>query len=126
MVSPGCASARTARRDPVPLSWVFKTVRVLGSVRSSNSSRCSLQVARHLHGTTLHVRPARVRAGPNFRKSSIESYHMITVSFLKAVCDIMVTATYPGAQTERRGGAGPVRDLLGGKASSADFLPILL
>jgi hypothetical protein len=27
----------------------------------------------------------------------------------------MVTATSPGAQTERRGGAGPVRGLLGGK-----------
>src|SRR5260370_8187436 len=27
----------------------------------------------------------------------------------------MVTATYAGAQTERRGGAGPVRGLLGGK-----------
>ena len=40
---------------------------------------------------------------------------MIYVSFVKAVCDIMVTATSPGAQTERRGGAGPVRGLLGGK-----------
>jgi hypothetical protein len=27
----------------------------------------------------------------------------------------MATATHPGAQTERRGGAGPVRGLLGGK-----------
>jgi hypothetical protein len=27
----------------------------------------------------------------------------------------MVTAISPGAQTERRGGAGPVRGLLGGK-----------
>jgi hypothetical protein len=27
----------------------------------------------------------------------------------------------PGAQTERRGGAGPVRGLLGGKASPAAF-----
>jgi hypothetical protein len=40
---------------------------------------------------------------------------MTYVSFVKAVCDIMVTAIYPGAQTERRGGAGPVRGLLGGK-----------
>ena len=44
---------------------------------------------------------------------------MIYVSFVKAVCDIMVTATYPGAQTERRGGAEAVRGLLGGKASPA-------
>jgi hypothetical protein len=28
---------------------------------------------------------------------------------------MMVAATRPGAQTERRGGAGPVRGLLGGK-----------
>ena len=33
----------------------------------------------------------------------------------------MMMATSPGAQTERRGGAGPVRGLLGGKASPAAF-----
>ena len=31
----------------------------------------------------------------------------------------MMTATLSGAQTERRGGAGPVRGLLGGKTSPA-------
>jgi hypothetical protein len=32
----------------------------------------------------------------------------------------------PGAQTERRGDAGPVSGLLGGKASPADFVvPVL-
>jgi len=31
----------------------------------------------------------------------------------------MATAAHPGAQTERRGGAGPVRGLLGGKTSPA-------
>jgi len=30
-------------------------------------------------------------------------------------------AIYPGAQTERRGLAGPVRDLLGGETSPAAF-----
>jgi hypothetical protein len=40
---------------------------------------------------------------------------MITRSNSEAVCPIMATATYPGAQTERRGGAGPVGGLLGGK-----------
>src|SRR5438128_1406268 len=30
--------------------------------------------------------------------------------------------TYPGAQTERRGGARPVRGLLGGKASPAALI----
>jgi hypothetical protein len=32
------------------------------------------------------------------------------------------TATVAGAQTERRGGAGPVRGLLGGKTSPAALL----
>jgi hypothetical protein len=40
---------------------------------------------------------------------------MVNISFLRTVCRIIVTATFPGAQTERRGDAGPVRDLLGGK-----------
>src|SRR5262249_27877917 len=31
------------------------------------------------------------------------------------VCSIMEATTHPGAQTERRGDAGPVRGLLGGK-----------
>src|SRR5215469_13966046 len=31
----------------------------------------------------------------------------------------MMMATHPGAQTERRGGAGPVRGILGGKTSPA-------
>jgi hypothetical protein len=34
----------------------------------------------------------------------------------------MVAATFPGAQTERRGGAGPVRGLLGGKGPSGRFV----
>jgi hypothetical protein len=33
----------------------------------------------------------------------------------------MAKATYPGAQTERRGGAGPVRGLLGGKDLTGRF-----
>jgi hypothetical protein len=44
------------------------------------------------------------------------------VILLKAVCVKMVKVTSPGAQTERRGGAGPVRGLLGGKASPAALL----
>jgi hypothetical protein len=43
------------------------------------------------------------------------------ISFLKTVCGIMATATHPGAQTERRGGAGPVRGLLGGKDLTGRF-----
>ena len=40
----------------------------------------------------------------------------------EAVCDRMATATHPGAQTERRSDAGPVRGLLGGKTSPAAFV----
>jgi len=37
----------------------------------------------------------------------------------------MATATSPGAQTQRRGGAGPVRGLLGGKTSPAALVFLL-
>ena len=43
------------------------------------------------------------------------------LSYMESVCDRM-RASSPGAQTERRGDAGPVRDLLGGKAAPADFI----
>ena len=36
-------------------------------------------------------------------------------SLSETVCGRVTMATYPGAQTERRGGAGPVGSLLGGK-----------
>jgi hypothetical protein len=38
-----------------------------------------------------------------------------------AVGDTLTAATYPGAQTERRGGAGPVGGLLGGKDLTGRF-----
>ena len=40
---------------------------------------------------------------------------MTQPSLSEAVCLGMIAATYPGAQTERRGGAGPVGGLLGAK-----------
>jgi hypothetical protein len=46
---------------------------------------------------------------------------MVKLSISKAVCLIMVAATFSGAQTERRGGAGPVRGLLGGKDLTGRF-----
>ena len=61
----------------------------------------------------------------DFRPGIRVTCHMIQLSISEAVCLIMVKATSPGAQPERRGGAGPVRDLLGGKASPAAFLVAL-
>ena len=46
---------------------------------------------------------------------------MVNISRAKAVRLSMTMATHPGAQTERRGGAGPVRGLLGGKDLTGRF-----
>jgi hypothetical protein len=46
---------------------------------------------------------------------------MMGTSFWEVVCHTMVWSS-PGAQTERRGDAGPVRDLLGGKAAPAALI----
>src|SRR5262249_32594686 len=59
-----------------------------------------------------------MRDEQDFTKLDAEWNHM-DFSFEKVVCSLMTSATLPGAQTERRGGAGPVRGLLGGKASPA-------
>jgi hypothetical protein len=45
----------------------------------------------------------------------------MVLSCREAVCDKM-ERTSSGAQTERRGDAGPERDLLGGKAAPADIV----
>src|SRR6516162_3982262 len=70
-------------------------------------------------GTDRCPRARRLRGLPDFGHRSKEVSHMIQPSLSEAVCVRMVAATLPGAQTERRGGAGPVRDLLGGKALPA-------
>jgi hypothetical protein len=43
------------------------------------------------------------------------------VSFPMVVCDTMKRDNATSAQTERRGGAGPVRGLLGGKDLTGRF-----
>ena len=45
-----------------------------------------------------------------------------TPSYEEAVCPRTIAATFPGAQTERLGGAGPVRSLLGGKDLTGRFV----
>jgi hypothetical protein len=47
---------------------------------------------------------------------------MGSLLFVNVVCPIMGPATFSGAQTERRGGAGPVRGLLGGKDLTGRFV----
>jgi hypothetical protein len=44
---------------------------------------------------------------------------MVEPSFEAAACGRMTRSSAPGAQTERRGDAGPVRVLLGGGTSPA-------
>jgi hypothetical protein len=55
------------------------------------------------------------------RGNNLEINDVMIHSLLMPVCDTMKRPS-PGAQTERRSLAGPVRDLLGGKTSPADFL----
>ena len=59
-----------------PTSWGAASLgtreMVLGTVRSSNSSRSSLQVAGLLRGARRHARLALVRAEPNFREFSTD------------------------------------------------------
>jgi hypothetical protein len=52
----------------------------------------------------------------------VEKKRHDSCSLKQAVCVIMATATYPGAQTERRGGAEPVGGLLGGKDPTGRFV----
>jgi hypothetical protein len=47
---------------------------------------------------------------------------MVEASFGAVACVRMKRSSAPGAQTERRGDAGPVRDLLGGETSPAAFV----
>ena len=52
----------------------------------------------------------------------LENLEDRTVPSTFTVCTIMGVATPSGAQTERRGGAGPVGGLLGGKDPTGRFL----
>jgi hypothetical protein len=61
--------------------------------------------------------PQRSVAGSHSRS---DEPHGTFLLYKEAVCDTM-TGTRLGAQTERRADAGPVRGLLGGKASPAAF-----
>src|SRR6266446_532032 len=74
-----------------PTSWGAPSLgtreMVLGTVRSSKSSRSSLQVAGLLRGVPRRARLDLVRAVANFREFGTNWNHMIRVSFSRLVCD---------------------------------------
>src|SRR6266851_9800089 len=76
-----------------PTSWGAGSLgtreMVLGTVRSSNISRSSLQVAGLLCGPPRRARWVLVRAGPDFRECSTDWNHMVRVSFSRLACDTM-------------------------------------
>src|SRR5262245_18173560 len=103
------AAMTASSSESGPLSARFKTLKVLGNVRSSSTSNRSAK--------RVFCRRSRRRlrwcGKPDFGYRSKEIGHMIQ-PFRKAVC-VKGWGNLLGAQTERRGGAGPVRGLLGGK-----------
>src|SRR5262245_26040186 len=92
------------------ISFQWRTTLPDSRQRSSKGSRLNRHAAfpRRRSGVAWCVRLAVRR----------QSFVNMTDSFSQAVCSKMERSP-PGAQTERRGGAGPVRGLLGGKASPA-------
>src|SRR5262245_65970845 len=98
--APGWALAsRTAwRNEPSPLSARFRTVKVLGKARPSSSSRRGTNLRRDDRRFPLVDVANQVDNMRLSPRSAIEGRDIV-----------------PGAQTERRGGAGPVGGLLGGK-----------
>src|SRR4051812_13994028 len=96
MVSPGLAAAMSDRRVPLePSSAALVTVSVLGTVRSSSASN---------RGTNRGDLPARPRGWvPRFGEESREA-NMGVSGWGSAKGQ---GGTVSGAQTVRRGGAGP-------------------
>ncbi len=115
IVSPVRAAAISARSEPVPLSATLVTVSVLGSQRPSSASRASLLTA--CLRETLCLRPRE--SGPlHFPFRSQEMNHMMLLlsgTGLRYKGD----ANRAGAQTERRGAMGPMRDRPGRETSLA-------
>ena len=101
--------------EELPLSVRLRTVKVLGTVRSSSDSRISRTAMARLRNRvgqdpfsvpdgTRRERADRSQDDRRIAKTPWEDWSAIQWR------DIL-----PGAQTERRGDAGPVRGLLGGK-----------
>src|SRR5262249_3585444 len=107
--------SRTAcRSEPAPLSARLSTVKVLGTVRSSSASMLNRTAAR-LRSRVFSV--PDVTSGERADRSQ-DDRRMAITPWEDLVCNTRRDIV-PGPQTERQGGAGPVRGLLGGKASPA-------
>src|SRR5438270_8363640 len=87
-----------------------------GRLRSSNASRDN----RGRRGRGAGARGARRNGQRDFKESSQGRSDMVTL-LLRGGLRGYGRAIAAGAQTERRGGAGPVRGLLGGKDLTGRF-----
>src|SRR5262245_5448560 len=105
------AAVIAARSDPAPASARFETVKVVGTARSSSGSTPSRAVvARFRVGGPLPAPDGARRVRANHRQDGRRMGRLLARTGLRLDDDGPL-----GAQTERRGGAGPVGGLLGGK-----------
>src|SRR5436309_7130203 len=110
------ASAMAARSEPRPLSARLRTVKVLGTVRSASDSRLNRTAKARLRSRV--GRPFSVPDGTRRERADrSQDDRRIAKTPWEDWSAIKWRDIVPGAQTERRGGAGLVRGLLGGKAS---------
>src|SRR5713101_8417357 len=105
IVSPGLATAISARSDPAPLSRLFRTVSVLSRHRSSSTSRRGRQDWRLRTWTGLFTLRPMPQTDLLFRSQLSNIVHLL---FRQVGLRYNENAIAPGAQTERRGEAGPV------------------
>src|SRR5262249_51521855 len=116
MVSPLLAAAIRSRSDPSPLSRLFKTVSVLGRLRSSSTSSRGTKVCLRAAGflrRSWRTRPRPVRSEPEFQPRNQDARNIFEPP-TRTGLRYNEKAIAPGAQTERPGDAGPVRASLGG------------
>jgi hypothetical protein len=97
----------------------------LGRLRSSSGSRDNLRRAGHRHRLRVRARGPRGRGATDFSESSQERNNIV-VLLLEGGLRYHDKGIASGAQTERRGEAGPVRVLLGGGHAPAALFQSLL
>src|ERR1700738_2362923 len=118
MVSPLLAAAIVSRSDPVPLSALFSTVSVLGTVRASSTSSLGRNGRRWPGAFWRRGDLPWFRLEPRVRQRNREGNSMACVSNRDRSTG-KGRGIGPSAQTERRGDVEPVRDVPGGETSAA-------